>query len=127
MHSFRIAGVNIQKDFDTESISPVFLQKKAQKGAELEKTYKLTPFLVAYLRNISYLCNRNRIEMEQTVFELDLLEEARDFLKSLTKEIRGKIGYNIRRVQKGEPKESENCILRIKTRRYEKGRRHEAV
>ena len=37
--------------------------------------------------------------MEQTVFELDLLEEARDFLKSLTKEIRGKIGYNIRRVQ----------------------------
>ena len=26
--------------------------------------------------------------MEQTVFELDLLEEARDFLKSLTKEIR---------------------------------------
>ena len=125
--------------------------------------------------------------MEQTVFELDLLEEARDFLKSLTKEIRGKIGYNIRRVQKGErdnelfkkldgteiwefrtiynktcyrlfafwdkdintlvvathgivkktqkrqrvksprQKESENCILRIKTRRYEKGRRHEAV
>ena len=40
--------------------------------------------------------------MEQTVFELDLLEEARDFLKSLTKEIRGKIGYNIRRVQKGK-------------------------
>ena len=40
--------------------------------------------------------------MEQTVFELDLLEEARDFLKSLTKEIRGKIGYNIRRVQTGE-------------------------
>ena len=40
--------------------------------------------------------------MEQTVFELDLLEEARDFQKSLTKEIRGKIGYNIRRVQKGE-------------------------
>jgi len=28
--------------------------------------------------------------MEQTVFELDLLEEARDFLKSLTKEIRVK-------------------------------------
>ena len=41
-------------------------------------------------------------EMEQTVFELELLEEARDFLKSQTKEIRGKIGYNIRRVQKGE-------------------------
>ena len=40
--------------------------------------------------------------MEQTIFELDLLEEARDFLKSLTKEIRGKIGHNIRRVQKGE-------------------------
>ena len=41
-------------------------------------------------------------KMEQTVFELDLLEEARDFLKSLSKEIRGKIGFNIRRVQKGE-------------------------
>ena len=40
--------------------------------------------------------------MEPIVFELDLLEEARDFLKSLTKEIRGKIGHNIRRVQKGE-------------------------
>lgn len=40
--------------------------------------------------------------MEKTEFELDLLEEARDFLKSQTKEIRGKIGYNIRRVQKGE-------------------------
>ena len=40
--------------------------------------------------------------MEQLVFELDLLEEARDFLKSLSKEIRGKIGYNIRRVQRGE-------------------------
>ena len=40
--------------------------------------------------------------MEQTIFELDLLEEARDFLKSLSKEIRGKIGFNIRRVQKGE-------------------------
>lgn len=40
--------------------------------------------------------------MEPTVFELDLLEEARDFLKSLSKEIRGKIGHNIRRVQKGE-------------------------
>jgi phage-related protein len=40
--------------------------------------------------------------MEQTLFELDLLEEARDFLKSLSKEIRVKIGYNIRRVQKGE-------------------------
>lgn len=31
--------------------------------------------------------------MEQTVFELDLLEEARDFLKSLSKEIRGKSIY----------------------------------
>jgi len=40
--------------------------------------------------------------MEKILFELDLLEEARDFLKSQTKEIRGKIGYNIRRVQKGE-------------------------
>ena len=40
--------------------------------------------------------------MEQIAFELDLLEEARNFLKSLSKEIRGKIGYNIRRVQKGE-------------------------
>jgi phage-related protein len=40
--------------------------------------------------------------MEQIDFELQLLEEARDFLKSLTKEVRGKIGRNIRRVQKGE-------------------------
>lgn len=40
--------------------------------------------------------------MEQTIFELDLLEEARDFLMSLSKDIRQKIGYNIRRVQKGE-------------------------
>ena len=40
--------------------------------------------------------------MEPVVFELDLLEEARDFMKSLTIEIRGKIGRNIRRVQKGE-------------------------
>ena len=40
--------------------------------------------------------------MEQVEFELELLEEARDFLKSLTKEVRGKIGRNIRRVQKGE-------------------------
>ena len=30
------------------------------------------------------------------------MEEARDFLKSLSKEIRRKIGINIRRVQKGE-------------------------
>ena len=67
----------------------------------LQKTIKNILF-VAYLRNIIYLCGRNYKEIEQTVFELDLLEEARDFLKSLTKEIRGKIGYNIRRVQKGE-------------------------
>lgn len=40
--------------------------------------------------------------MEQIDFELQLLEEARDFLKSLTKEVRGKIGHNIRRVQKNE-------------------------
>ena len=40
--------------------------------------------------------------MEQILFELDLLEEARDFLKSLPKDIRYKIGFNIRRVQKGE-------------------------
>ena len=40
--------------------------------------------------------------MEQTIFELELLEDARDFLKSLAKEVRGKIGRNIRRVQKGE-------------------------
>ena len=32
--------------------------------------------------------------MEKIVFELDLLEEARDFLKSLPKDIRGKIGFN---------------------------------
>ena len=42
------------------------------------------------------------LDMEQVEFELELLEEARDFLKSLTKEVRGKIGRNIRRVQKGE-------------------------
>ena len=36
------------------------------------------------------------------MFELELLEEARDFLKSLSKDIRLKIGRNIRRVQKGE-------------------------
>ena len=41
-------------------------------------------------------------KMEQIVFELDLLEEARNFLKSLPKDIRYKIGFNIRRVQKGE-------------------------
>lgn len=40
--------------------------------------------------------------MEQIVFELYLLEEARNFIRSLPKETRGKIGYNIRRVQKGE-------------------------
>lgn len=40
--------------------------------------------------------------MENTVFELALLDEARDFLKSLSKEVRRKIGTNIRRVQKGE-------------------------
>ena len=40
--------------------------------------------------------------MEQIVFELDLLEEARDFLMSLPKDIRYQIGFNIRRVQKGE-------------------------
>ena len=45
---------------------------------------------------------RNHTMMEQIGFELELLEEARDFLKSLTKEVRGKIGHNIRRVQKGE-------------------------
>ena len=42
------------------------------------------------------------MNMEKTVFELVLLEEARDFLLSLSKEIRRKIGTNIRRVQKGE-------------------------
>ena len=40
--------------------------------------------------------------MEKIVFELILMEEASDFLKSLSKEIRRKIGINIRRVQKGE-------------------------
>lgn len=40
--------------------------------------------------------------MEKPLFELVLTDEARAFLKSLSKEIRGKIGYNIRRVQKGE-------------------------
>ena len=60
----------------------------------LRKTNKKILYFVAHLRNISYFCNRNNKEMEQTVFELDLLEEARDFLKSLTKDIRGKIGSN---------------------------------
>lgn len=40
--------------------------------------------------------------MEKPLFELVLTNEAKMFLKSLSKEIRGKIGYNIRRVQKGE-------------------------
>ena len=40
--------------------------------------------------------------MEKAVFGLVLMEEARSFLNSLTKEVRRKIGYNIRRVQKGE-------------------------
>lgn len=40
--------------------------------------------------------------MEKPLFELVLTNEARMFLKSLSKEIRGKIGFNIRRVQKGE-------------------------
>ena len=40
--------------------------------------------------------------MEKPLFDLVLTNEARLFLKSLSKEIRGKIGYNIRRVQKGE-------------------------
>lgn len=40
--------------------------------------------------------------MKRIVFELVLLDEARDFLKSQTKEVRRKIGTNIRRVQKGE-------------------------
>ena len=40
--------------------------------------------------------------MEIPLFELILTDEARLFLKSLAKEVRVKIGYNIRRVQKGE-------------------------
>ena len=40
--------------------------------------------------------------MEQVIFELELLEEARNFLMALSKDVRGKIGRNIRRVQKGE-------------------------
>ena len=74
----------------------------AQNGVDLEKTNKKTIILLRILETIYIFANEIIIEMEQTVFELDLLEEARDFLKSLTKEIRGKIGYNIRRVQKGE-------------------------
>ena len=42
------------------------------------------------------------IIMEIPLFELILTDEARLFLKSLAKEVRVKIGYNIRRVQKGE-------------------------
>ena len=40
--------------------------------------------------------------MDNPLFELVLTDEARLFLKSLSKEVRVKIGYNIRRVQKGE-------------------------
>lgn len=40
--------------------------------------------------------------MEQVLFKLELLEEAQNFLRALPKEVRGKIGRNIRRVQKGE-------------------------
>ena len=39
---------------------------------------------------------------EKPVFELLLTQEARDFLKSLSKDVRSKIGSNIRRIQKGE-------------------------
>ena len=63
---------------------------------------KKSASFVAYLRNIWYFCTQNNILMEETIFELDLLEEARDFLKSLSKDTRLKIGRNIRRVQKGE-------------------------
>ena len=87
----------------SKPISTIFsLKIHSKRRTFREKLIKISHF-VAYLRNILYLCIQNiNINMEQTVFELDLLEEARDFLKSLTKEIRGKIGYNIRRVQKGE-------------------------
>ena len=40
--------------------------------------------------------------MEKTVFELLLTDEAREFLMSLDKDVRVKIGQNIRRIQKGE-------------------------
>lgn len=40
--------------------------------------------------------------MEKVVFKLLLLDEARDFIQSLAKDVRRKIGTNIRRVQKGE-------------------------
>ena len=42
------------------------------------------------------------MRIEHVALYVNELEEARDFLKSLSKEIRVKIGYNIRRVQKGE-------------------------
>ncbi|MBR5037310.1 MAG: type II toxin-antitoxin system RelE/ParE family toxin [Prevotella sp.] len=40
--------------------------------------------------------------MEKIVFKLILSEEAHDFINSQTKEVKGKIGQNIRRIQKGE-------------------------
>ena len=40
--------------------------------------------------------------MEKVVFKLLLSKEAHDFINSQTKEVKGKIGHNIRRIQKGE-------------------------
>ena len=81
---------------------PRHVEKTIKKSRLREKLTKKAYYCCAFEKHFIFLqpnCNK---EMEQTVFELDLLEEARDFLKSLTKEIRGKIGYNICRVQKGE-------------------------
>ncbi len=45
---------------------------------------------------------QNSLNMEKVVFKLVLSAEAHDFIKSLAKEVRWKIGHNIRRIQKGE-------------------------
>lgn len=39
--------------------------------------------------------------MENSIFELVVLEEARNFLKSLSPSVRKKIAFNIRKVQSG--------------------------
>ena len=58
--------------------------------------------IVACFGNFLYLCATNLQDMEKVVFKLLLSKEAHDFINSQTKEVKGKIGHNIRRIQKGE-------------------------
>ena len=68
--------------------------KKTSNGCYLQEKRRKRLNFVAHLRNILSFCNRNKKKKwNKRYFEFDLLEEAPDFLKSLTKEIRGKIGY----------------------------------